>query len=73
MPHLPLPPRLANPWPELAAYVNSLDLGTAEDHVHSHIPYGECQVLLWFSLCFPRAVAFCKTAWYHGMAWHGMA
>ena len=32
--------RLADPWPELAAYVDSLDLATAEDHVHSHIPYG---------------------------------
>jgi len=34
--------RLANPWPELAAYIESLDLATAEDHVHSHIPYGNC-------------------------------
>ena len=32
--------RLANPWTQLAAYAASIDLATAEDHVHSHIPYG---------------------------------
>lgn len=81
MPHLPLPPRLANPWPELAAYVNSLDLGTAEDHVHSHIPYGVCQVCcgshcgslgLWRFAQQHGTMARHGTAW-HGMAWHGRA
>ena len=40
-----LPPtrlrRLANPWLALAEYAGSLDVECAEEHVHSHIPYGE--------------------------------
>ena len=33
--------RLAAPWPALATYAASLDLGGVEDQVHSHIPYGK--------------------------------
>eukprot|EP00887_Chlorella_sp_A99_P005358 scaffold1.g5358.t1 len=31
--------RLANPWPELRQYADSIDLATVEEHMHSHIPY----------------------------------
>lgn len=47
MPFRALPPcsvvddlRLANPWPLLQQYADSIDLGTIADHLHSHIPYG---------------------------------
>ncbi|EFN59362.1 hypothetical protein CHLNCDRAFT_137823 [Chlorella variabilis] len=31
--------RLSNPWPELARYVEGVDLASAEDQLHSHVPY----------------------------------
>ncbi len=39
--------RLANPWPQLAEYAASFDLDHAEEHLHSHIPYGKPNSLIW--------------------------
>ena len=32
--------RLHAPWPQLQQFANSLDLATADDVMHKHIPYG---------------------------------
>jgi amyloid beta precursor protein binding protein 1 len=31
--------RIADPWPELRAYVDAIDLDAADDMTHSHVPY----------------------------------
>ena len=34
--------RLHAPWPELQQFADQLDLATADDVTHKHIPYGGC-------------------------------
>ena len=29
-----------DPWPELEAFANSIDLATVDDNIHQHVPYG---------------------------------
>lgn len=35
--------RLAQPWPELQAFADSIDLESCTDMVHKHVPYGAQQ------------------------------
>jgi hypothetical protein len=44
--------RLAQPWPELCALANSIDLDSCCNMVHKHIPYGAqlCHYKRWWLL-----------------------
>ena len=33
--------RLSQPWPELVAFSDSIDLDSCTDMIHKHVPYGE--------------------------------
>lgn len=34
--------RFHQPWPELQRFADSIDLASADDITHKHVPYGEC-------------------------------
>ena len=36
--------RFHQPWPQLQQFADSIELQTADDITHKHIPYGECLV-----------------------------